>query len=131
MRWPGDVDRAAFRRRKIALAVGHGNAHAVLLRQADPDVELGTQIRDEVDHADEAILQLRTRRRRDRKPFRPERQDRRSDLAAGAADLEATLRHEPAGRADPARKHGAASDEAGDEPVGRPLVELALAADLP
>ena len=102
---------------------------AVLLGQPDVDVEQRAEIGDVLDPGREAVG-ASFRFRADGEALGPQRQRSRAGCGRVAADVEPAAAAEMPGLRHGSVKEGAAADEAGDEAVGRLLVELALRADL-
>ena len=95
------------------------------------DVDQRAEIGHEFHRTGQAVVESGERRpAADFEPFGPQRQRGLAGLAAAAGERQAAVGAEAARRLDRAVEEGAAADEARHEAVGRPFVEVALAADL-
>ena len=111
-----------------AAAVGDLHHQPVGRRQPHMDVDLRAEIGHEFHRAGVVVVESQGLRP-DLQPLRPQRQRRLAGGAPGNRQAEAAVGPEPA-VLDRAGEEGRAADEARDEARGRPLVEVALRADL-
>src|SRR5262245_16340819 len=94
------------------------------------DVDQRAEIRDEFHSTGQAVVESRLAGCGDLDPLGPQRQGGAAGPPARAGEAEAAFGAQAARGFDHAGEEGAAADEARNEPIGRPLVEVALAADL-
>src|ERR1700676_426914 len=94
------------------------------------DVDQGAEIGHEFHSTRQAVVESGAWRRTNLDPFGPERQGRTAGSTIAAGKRQSAVGAEPARRLDRAVEEGTAADEARHEAVGRPFVEIALAADL-
>src|SRR6266851_6055180 len=94
------------------------------------DVDQGAEIGHEFHSTRQAVVESGAWRWTNLDPFGPERQGRAAGSAIAAGKRQSAVGAEPAWRLNRAVEEGAAADEARHEAVGRPFIEVALAADL-